>query len=60
MSELADIKKNPAKTLAAELLALNPHLTIEKVAAKVGVKPKLFICGNKIQILLRRYMIGIC
>ena len=41
MEELANIKKNPAKTLAAELLALNPHLTIEKVANRVGLLKEL-------------------
>ena len=61
MSELADIKKNPAKTLAAELLALNPHLTIEKVASKVGVKPKTIYMWkqdpNFVEAIYDRYML---
>ena len=61
MSELADIKKNPAKTLAAELLALNPHLTIEKVASKVGVTERTVHLWkqdpNFVEAIYDRYML---
>ena len=61
MSELADIKKNPAKTLAAELLALNPHLTIEKVAEKVGVTERTIHLWkqdpNFVEAIYDRYML---
>ena len=61
MSELADIKKNPAKTLAAELLALNPHLTIEKVSSKVGVTERTVHLWkqdpNFVEAIYDRYML---
>lgn len=61
MSNLADIKKNPAKTLAAELLALNPHLTIEKVANKVGVTERTVHLWkqdpNFVEAIYDRYML---
>ena len=37
MSNIAKLKKNPAKTLAVELLAFNPELSLQQVADKVGV-----------------------
>ena len=37
MSNLAKLKKNPAKVLAVELLAFNPELSLQQVADKVGV-----------------------
>ena len=61
MEELANIKKNPAKTLAAELLALNPHLTIEKVASKVGVTERTVHLWkqdpNFVEAIYDRYML---
>ena len=61
MSELADIKKNPAKTLAAELLALNPHLTIQKVAKQVGVTERTVHLWkqdpNFVEAIYDRYML---
>ena len=61
MSELADIKKNPAKTLAAELLALNPHLTVQKVAEKVGVTERTIHLWkqdpNFVEAIYDRYML---
>ncbi len=61
MEELANIKKNPAKTLAAELLALNPHLTIEKVANKVGVTERTVHLWkqdpNFVEAIYDRYML---
>ena len=61
MEELAEIKKNPAKTLAAELLALNPHLTIEKVAKKVGVTQRTVHLWkqdpNFVEAIYDRYML---
>lgn len=61
MSELADIKKNPAKTLAAELLALNPHLTIQNVAKKVGVTERTVHLWkqdpNFVEAIYDRYML---
>jgi predicted nucleic acid-binding protein len=61
MEELADIKKTPAKTLAAELLALNPHLTIQKVASKVGVSERTVHLWkqdpNFVEAIYDRYML---
>jgi len=61
MEELANIKKNPAKTLAAELLALNPHLTIEKVANQVGVTERTVHLWkqdpNFVEAIYDRYML---
>ena len=61
MEELANIKKNPAKTLAAELLALNPHLTIEKVANRVGVTERTINLWkqdpNFVEAIYDRYML---
>ena len=61
MEELAEIKKNPAKTLAAELLALNPHLTIEKVAKQVGVTERTVHMWkqdpNFVEAIYDRYML---
>ena len=61
MEELADIKKTPAKTLAAELLALNPHLTIQKVASKVGVTERTVHLWkqdpNFVEAIYDRYML---
>tara|TARA_R100001594_G_scaffold39298_1_gene70802 strand:+ start:30 stop:695 length:666 start_codon:yes stop_codon:yes gene_type:complete len=61
MEELANIKKNPAKTLAAELLALNPHLTIEKVASQVGVTERTVHLWkqdpNFVEAIYDRYML---
>ena len=61
MEELAEIKKNPAKTLAAELLALNPHLTIQKVADKVGVTERTINLWkqdpNFVEAIYDRYML---
>ena len=37
MSNITKLKKNPAKTLAIELLAFNPELSLQQVADKVGV-----------------------
>tara|TARA_R100000781_G_C4068352_1_gene123588 strand:- start:474 stop:1127 length:654 start_codon:yes stop_codon:yes gene_type:complete len=37
MSNITKLKKNPAKTLAVELLAFNPELSLQQVADKVGV-----------------------
>lgn len=37
MSNLADIKKNPSKVLAIELIALNPHITNRELASELGV-----------------------
>ena len=61
MEELAEIKKNPAKTLAAELLALNPHLTIQKVADQVGVTERTINLWkqdpNFVEAIYDRYML---
>ena len=61
MSELAEIKKNPTKTLAIELLALNPALTVEKIATKVGVTVKTIYMWkqdpNFIEAIYDRYML---
>ena len=61
MPELAEIKNNPAKTLAAELLALNPHLTIQKVAKKVGVTERTILLWkqdpNFVEAIYDRYML---
>ena len=61
MSELAEIKKNPTKTLAIELLALNPALTVEKIANKVGVTVKTIYMWkqdpNFIEAIYDRYML---
>tara|TARA_Y100000401_G_scaffold73348_1_gene59360 strand:+ start:27329 stop:27988 length:660 start_codon:yes stop_codon:yes gene_type:complete len=37
MSDLAEIKKNPTKVLAIELIALNPNITNKELASKLGV-----------------------
>ena len=37
MSNLADIKKNPSKVLAIELIALNPHITNKELASELGI-----------------------
>ena len=37
MSELVDIKKNPSKVLAIELIALNPHITNRELASELKV-----------------------
>ena len=37
MSNVAKLKKNPAKVLAVELLAFNPELTHQQIADKIGV-----------------------
>ena len=37
MSNLSDIKKNPSKVLAIELIALNPHITNKELASQLGV-----------------------
>ena len=37
MSNITQLKKNPAKTLAIELLAFNPELSLQQIADKVGV-----------------------
>ena len=61
MSELAEIKKNPTKTLAIELLALNPALTVEKIATKVGVTVKTIYMWkqdpNFVEAIYDRYML---
>jgi len=61
MSKLAEIKKNPTKTLAIELLALNPALTIEKIATKVGVTVKTIYMWkqdpNFVEAIYDRYML---
>ena len=61
MSKLAEIKKNPTKTLAIELLALNPTLTVEKIANKVGVTVKTIYMWkqdpNFVEAIYDRYML---
>ena len=61
MSELADIKKNPSKTLATELLALNPHLSVDQVAKKVGVTERTIMLWkqdpNFVEAIYDRYML---
>ena len=37
MSDLADIKKNPTKVLAIELIALNPNITNKELASQLDI-----------------------
>tara|TARA_R100000353_G_scaffold1420_1_gene2131 strand:+ start:713 stop:1363 length:651 start_codon:yes stop_codon:yes gene_type:complete len=43
MSNLTQLKKNPAKTLAIELLAFNPELSLQQIADKVGVSKSAIV-----------------
>ena len=61
MSELAELKKNPEKVKAVELLALNPTLTAEKIASKVGVTERTIHLWkqdpNFVEAIYDRYML---
>ena len=43
MSNITQLKKNPAKTLAIELLAFNPELSLQQIADKVGVSKSAIV-----------------
>ena len=61
MSDIANFKKNPPKVLAAELIALNPHLEMSEIASKVGVTERtLYMWKNDpnfIDAIYERYML---
>ena len=43
MINITQLKKNPAKTLAIELLAINPELSLKQIADKVGVSKSAIV-----------------
>ena len=61
MSDIANFKKNPPKVLAAEILALNPHLEMSDVADRVGVAERTLYMWktdpNFIDAIYERYML---
>jgi len=61
MDKLDKVKKNPAKVLAVEVIALNPLITNKEVAIKVGVGESVITSWRKdpnfIDVCYERYMV---